>query len=1069
MKKTKKALLAAIACSAVLAAGAFGLAACSNGNSGNNEPPATHEHNWGSGWTVTDANKPEANKKGKATRTCSGAGECDAATADKEYELPELTVNGEPNPDYVKGKDTATCSATGTQTYTYNKDGVNVSFSVATPKNTEHKYKWVNTDPTGHYQVCEYDETHTTENGGHNTSGANGSCTVCGYDPAHEHTFNEDVWKSDETGHWHEATCNHDVKGSFGEHVYGTWTEVTPATENTEGSETSTCTVEGCGYVGTRPIAKLPKTVTGGNNEANAVTVTAGNYATMIKEVEGEYGSDPDTPYFAIEASEAKTYTLKIDSAGLLIVNGEQLWDKTEYKTVVEAGDKFVFAVSISGWSVSDTVNGDKVTFSVTESDPPAVGTLERPVFVNADGNFGKETEDEDEKVYFKLDHNKHAGRNVKVTLGAGVRLYFLGYNLDDIKDGTAEVKEVTDGLIAITVNVDAYLYAEARNGDCYADFEVVVSEGDKEKPITAKFGTGEENQNAVEGKKWFKVQSATAGKYIVKADNEDASFELYTSQTATTAAASGNTLLVQLEADTPVYVLANDNNYGAFSFTVTEYTEADKGTIASDPIEITQTGDIALLSGTRYYKFTADKNGLLTMDADVSIAVFSDASYDYDYFKASNSYGDIVIEIEEGEIYYIQVLNYENAEGSFNITTDAFSIHDYVVTLTDGDSETALTLADVTVKLFNEDDDVETATPLKTGTTVNGVVTFTGVDSSKEYKLVLEGLPEAYGYYDYYMAVPTNIDETTNFAALVFEKQTYTFTVALPEGAETTDLSGIKVTFDGGIGELVTDAAGTVTFKALDPMKYQYGALNDSYYTLSSIVIPEGCAAEGKYVYVPKRNTDITVSKYSRTNSVTLSAVATYTLTLTDGTNPIAGVTVTVNGETGTTNESGVVTITTTAGAHDIEISGGYITDTKTTLAGGAISVVCEKGNPAVTGADSYFNTSQLNLGKTKFTAYMYESIVGHSWSTFTAAEAGTYVIAFTDEQAMFGVDEVYFNGGSDSMIVYNEGVYTCDGTVVTNVVSGYYATSITVVLSVGDFVDLATCSSGTITITKA
>ncbi|MCM1438857.1 MAG: hypothetical protein NC131_06560 [Roseburia sp.] len=177
MKKTKRAMLAALACSAALAAGAFGLTACTNGDGGDK-----HSCSWGE-WTVTKA--PGEDAGGKATRTCNGKGECDAATADKEYELPALTVDGEPNTDYVKGKDSATCSATGTQTYTYNKDGVNVSFSVETDINPEaHKYKWVNDETDGHYQVCEYDETHKTEKVGHDTEGADGSCKECGYVPA---------------------------------------------------------------------------------------------------------------------------------------------------------------------------------------------------------------------------------------------------------------------------------------------------------------------------------------------------------------------------------------------------------------------------------------------------------------------------------------------------------------------------------------------------------------------------------------------------------------------------------------------------------------------------------------------------------------------------------------------------------------------------------------------------------------------------------------------------------------------------------------------------------------------
>ncbi|MDE5789288.1 MAG: hypothetical protein K2H78_02605 [Clostridia bacterium] len=123
MKKTKKALLAALACSAALA-GAVGLAACSGGNDGDK-----HTHTWGN-WTVST--QPTNEATGKATRACTGEGTCDAVATEKEATLPVLTST-----DYTKGEDTATCQAAGTITYTYNKGGINVSFNVATPVNAD--------------------------------------------------------------------------------------------------------------------------------------------------------------------------------------------------------------------------------------------------------------------------------------------------------------------------------------------------------------------------------------------------------------------------------------------------------------------------------------------------------------------------------------------------------------------------------------------------------------------------------------------------------------------------------------------------------------------------------------------------------------------------------------------------------------------------------------------------------------------------------------------------------------------------------------------------------------------
>lgn len=51
----------------------------------------------------------------------------------------------------------------------------------------------------------------------------NGVCSECGYEkglPPHVHTFSDD-WTSDESGHWHAATCEHtDLKTEFGEHTF---------------------------------------------------------------------------------------------------------------------------------------------------------------------------------------------------------------------------------------------------------------------------------------------------------------------------------------------------------------------------------------------------------------------------------------------------------------------------------------------------------------------------------------------------------------------------------------------------------------------------------------------------------------------------------------------------------------------------------------------------------------------------------------------------------------------------------------------------------------------------------
>ena len=74
--------------------------------------------------------------------------------------------------------------------------------------------------------------------------------------PPHEHTYS-DSWTSNETHHWHAATCGHtDQVKDKAEHDFPeTWTEVTAATEEADGLEERFCSV--CEYRETRIILML--------------------------------------------------------------------------------------------------------------------------------------------------------------------------------------------------------------------------------------------------------------------------------------------------------------------------------------------------------------------------------------------------------------------------------------------------------------------------------------------------------------------------------------------------------------------------------------------------------------------------------------------------------------------------------------------------------------------------------------------------------------------------------------------------------------------------------------------
>ncbi|MDD6970139.1 MAG: formylglycine-generating enzyme family protein [Treponema sp.] len=75
----------------------------------------------------------------------------------------------------------------------------------------------------------------------------------------HEHTFASE-WTSDETNHWHAATCEHDVTDSKAEHSFGEWTTTKEATEEAAGSKKRVCKV--CKYEQVEEITKLEHTHT---------------------------------------------------------------------------------------------------------------------------------------------------------------------------------------------------------------------------------------------------------------------------------------------------------------------------------------------------------------------------------------------------------------------------------------------------------------------------------------------------------------------------------------------------------------------------------------------------------------------------------------------------------------------------------------------------------------------------------------------------------------------------------------------------------------------------------------
>lgn len=84
-------------------------------------------------------------------------------------------------------------------------------------------------------------------------------CPLYNGGSAHTHTFDESKWVSDETDHWHAATCEHtSEKKDVAAHTWNDGEITAPATCTAEGEKTYTCVV--CGYKKTEVVDKSEHT-----------------------------------------------------------------------------------------------------------------------------------------------------------------------------------------------------------------------------------------------------------------------------------------------------------------------------------------------------------------------------------------------------------------------------------------------------------------------------------------------------------------------------------------------------------------------------------------------------------------------------------------------------------------------------------------------------------------------------------------------------------------------------------------------------------------------------------------
>ena len=136
----------------------------------------------------------------------------------------------------------------------------------------------------------------------------------CGYETERTisdtatHTYGKE-WKKDESGHWHESTCDataptHDVmKGDFAAHTFDEGVVTKPADYGVVGEKKFTCTK--CGYEKTETIDAL-------GAKDNEIKLVVGK--TLGKEYDGEVISITKDD-FAIEGNRVPTIMFKVKGA----------------------------------------------------------------------------------------------------------------------------------------------------------------------------------------------------------------------------------------------------------------------------------------------------------------------------------------------------------------------------------------------------------------------------------------------------------------------------------------------------------------------------------------------------------------------------------------------------------------------------------------------------------------------------------------------------------------------------------------------------------------------------------
>ncbi len=238
-----------------------------------------------------------------------------------------------------------------------------LSLSIFSACNKKHKYssEW-KFDEKAHWHECTTKKhTDTTEKiphvftwtektpaGVHTDKVEKGVCE-CGYETERTisgtatHTYGTE-WKNDETGHWHDSTCDataptHDaIKGNFAAHTFDEGVETKPADFGVVGEKKFTCTV--CGYSYTQEIDALDakdNTISFANDLVDEKTYDGLAFiidpAKVNRKGDGEititYKGENDTAFSETAPKNAGEYTVKAT------VKGTAEWKGGEITTTI--------------------------------------------------------------------------------------------------------------------------------------------------------------------------------------------------------------------------------------------------------------------------------------------------------------------------------------------------------------------------------------------------------------------------------------------------------------------------------------------------------------------------------------------------------------------------------------------------------------------------------------------------------------------------------------------------------------------------------------------------------------